>query len=621
MRRPLYAILGAFTGVGLACSSFDGSPPPTDTSDAGPDAALPVPEASTDDAGASCPTIYVSAGGSDQNTGCDQTKPKATIASAVGYVKTLNLVREEIHVCAGTYVENGFVLDYPVTLRGGYECALWQRAADFGWQGFEPTTGAGKFGTTNATIIDPGTAQNALTISGATLDRTTTLEGFTLRGNPTAGGTTLLVVNGAATFISNNQILGATGGPFSIGLHFKDTASSEVSHNVIRGGAGGAAAVMGAGSAGIFLESTGIAPTIHDNEIQSGAGKSANVATVGVQVSGPTQLTNNQALRNNSIIFQGSSDPNTASSYGVWVLPRAKADIIDNGIYGNAFAAGPSVYGAYGVYVSGDGSTIVGNRFLGGTTTGAAPKPSLYPIWVNAAANIGITNNLIGFEATLTTNAVGIAAPTGSNIVRIDHNTIIVPANAVADGIAAFGTNVSVDANLVVGARNGLLGVSAFCTDTINGACNAPLSLNDNAFVNTQAETFVQAGAAKPSDPCGPGTAAANGPAFEAAYPTAKPTGTVTLLGSASPGCKPGDTLCRKCASADCVFDVFDASSYTVSALVSGKLPLAANVSCLVAQGGGTDVMTVATDVVGTMRTSPASIGATEDDNACSMAH
>ena len=197
--RAIVVLIAGVLGTSFACTSFESDATEAPTADAATAEATTTVDAATADAGicdsgscvSGCPggVVYVSPAGSDGNIGCVQTAPKATVGGAIAYIKTLALVDHEVHVCRGTYREAKLRLDYPVSLRGGYECASWTRRAPFGWNGLEPMTGrAVAFDATNESILDPAGGPIVLDISGASVTRAVTVDGFTIVGRPTNGG-------------------------------------------------------------------------------------------------------------------------------------------------------------------------------------------------------------------------------------------------------------------------------------------------------------------------------------------------------------------------------------------------------------------------------------------------
>ncbi|MGH7284708.1 MAG: hypothetical protein ACRELY_24550, partial [Polyangiaceae bacterium] len=109
-------------------------------------------------------TIYVSPTGNDSSTGCSQTAPLLTLTHALKIAKDQgSALVSEIHACKGKYAEHGLVLDFPASLRGGYDCSTWARTATFGSPAFDGT---------NATEIDDVDTSSpssivTLTISGS----------------------------------------------------------------------------------------------------------------------------------------------------------------------------------------------------------------------------------------------------------------------------------------------------------------------------------------------------------------------------------------------------------------------------------------------------------------------
>src|SRR5262249_13159708 len=136
--------------------------------------------------------------GDDTNDGCTSDRPKKTIAAAVAFVRALGAEAHTIRVCQGDYAENALLLDYPVSLLGGYSCATWSRS-----DASPPVT--------TVTAADPEAQSAALQIQGMEITTDVTVDGFTFNA-PSAGagirGEAVFVRVGASPTLTNNVMRG-----------------------------------------------------------------------------------------------------------------------------------------------------------------------------------------------------------------------------------------------------------------------------------------------------------------------------------------------------------------------------------------------------------------------------
>jgi hypothetical protein len=151
-------------------------------------------------------TLYVSTQGDDESDGLSPETPKKTIAAAL-HAARLDPAIEGIQVCGGSYAEDELLLDVPVSLRGGFDCASWMRSDDHGWPSFDPT---------HETVVEPADDRGAvLRVEGSKVDRTVLIDGFTWRACP--------VKQSSLDAFSLDDFTGAPRtAPPSIGAHEQD---------------------------------------------------------------------------------------------------------------------------------------------------------------------------------------------------------------------------------------------------------------------------------------------------------------------------------------------------------------------------------------------------------------
>ena len=234
--------------------------------------------------------VYVAPGGADGNDGCTPATPLATVTQALAVVSAQSAVSEEIHVCKGTFTEPDIVVDYPVSLRGSYDCGTWGRTASYGYPQFDGV---------NATVLATTAANpsgNTLAIAGNTIGAAVVIDGLTVQGPGTGSFTKLgaVIVSGNATpTLRNDDIEGATASSVStVGLRLSIEGAPTVLLNRI-GGGGGAT-----GSFGVDVGQSS-ALYLHDNVIDGGT---SSTFSWGVRASTDLALAGQpEYVRNNTI--------------------------------------------------------------------------------------------------------------------------------------------------------------------------------------------------------------------------------------------------------------------------------------------------------------------------------
>ncbi len=619
MRRvSLFVVLVA------ACSSFStagSEAPPVPPADGGT-CATPCPEGLACREGTcGCPegVIFVAPppAGSDTNTGCFRDKPKQTIGGALAFAQTSKLVKHEIHVCRGVYVEN-LKLVHPTTLRGGYECALWKRSANWGFVPFGAELRTPGFDRVNETRIETTDGSPALTISGSSIDRGVVIEGFTMVGKttPDGEGVALRVEDHAAPSITDNAISGAlepTGSSkrlASIGIDVDTQAAPDIAKNKIYGGGPTSGAFGPAGGAGIRLGAVGKV-SIHDNEIDSGRRSGTPIGTVAIVDSkGAAPLVGESAIRNNHILFSGEARTDGYAAAGI-VLLDTKADVIGNVIYGDtAQCAAPNITCAtIGVRIL--SGTIQRNLIFGGEKL-TVTKPQTRGVLLEDAQAVEVTNNFIHTGAGVA--AFGVLTLKAED-VRVFHNTIYVAlATNWSAGVRIQRTKAEVMNNLFVATST----MKTFAVETVSCEERRPLKVHNNAAIGL---AFLQ-------DHANSGCAQTNGVAGVSAAEvlldtlfndedTARDNIRVATGCSGDPSCKENascNTLPRGCI--DEVFPTFDIESLGHKSMLAG-LKLNGGAHCALTQGGKATTPPTLRDFYDVVRTDRPSIGAQESDGAC----
>ncbi|HVJ89939.1 MAG TPA: DUF1565 domain-containing protein [Labilithrix sp.] len=229
-----------------------------------------------------CPdrVMFVSVEGNDGNDGCSQSAPLRTLSGAIALAATRRLERHELHVCRGTYEEDGLELDYPVSIRGGYNCASWTRGDRFGK--------AGKFDDINTTKLSlPPTATSTmtLTVTGTAITSDVLLDGLTVegRGAGTDGSIALVVKDGASPTLTELAIRGgktSASGTGSMAISFRSGARPTLKDSLVHGGSG----TGNIGSVGVRVDAA--QALLQGNVIDAGDGTGSGSGAIAIHVAG-----------------------------------------------------------------------------------------------------------------------------------------------------------------------------------------------------------------------------------------------------------------------------------------------------------------------------------------------
>ncbi len=311
-----------------------------------------------------CPdhTIFVSADGSDNASGCTRATPKRTIGAAMAFLKTVSAQKHEVHVCRGVYAE-AVVLDYPTSILGGYECSTWQRSPSYGGPTFDGINESVVTGTPASSPLTIATVQN-VKVDGLTLrvQDTTTMRVPAVTAN-----------RSARAALSNVKVSGSggvvSGGTGSVGLlALGGSAASTFERCNIDGGTGRTG--VGSASYGIGLFGDAADVTIKSSAVNGGNGIcEASCSTTGVAVSTKGKITLLANRIHGGEAKSASLDP--ISFAGVRLSDYASADVQNSFVFaGNtkkAFGATPTA-----LELRGGGTALVAQSSLavGPSTTG-----------------------------------------------------------------------------------------------------------------------------------------------------------------------------------------------------------------------------------------------------------
>jgi hypothetical protein len=343
----------------------------------------------------------------------------------------------------------------------------------------------------------------------------------------------------------------------------------KVVESEIRGGGGSVSS--GTGSVGI-LALYGTASSIEKNVIDGGTGKSG---------------------------------AGTASA-GAILSTTGDVAFIGNKVHGgNGSCTGAcSVLGAS---LSSDGKvTVHGNRIVGGEVSAPGKEGRFVGLGVNDSPNADIQNNQIftGNTKHAITSYAGALDTRGLGTVIVGQNTLV-----VGSTLAGTGTALTLDAKQGSVANNLFLGAGATIDYAVrvNSCKDAKVvSFRNNAWAGfPEAKPILAIDKTNPTSTylcTTAATTATTAAAAESALTTAYPG--VTVAGNQ-----------RLTASVASLLGAWNESN--ASDLLGSGWKLADSATCAVVEGS-TEVGGLApTDVFGTPRTNPRSIGATESDGAC----
>jgi hypothetical protein len=580
----------------------------------------------------------VSGNGSDMNDGCTLAKPKQTIGAAINYVKVLGATGHSIHVCRGSYVETKLTLDYAVDLMGGYDCATGLRPSDYGY----PTFNSNSLSTISTTPPNDGTTTVgtlALAIPPADAGaRAVVVDGLHVVGpaSGTAQTSVAVQVTGAgAVTLTNDWITGGTTtSPTTtgtIGVTVTLGAAPEIANCTIEGGAGTGTASTG--SIGIFVRASGGAPYVHDSIVRGGSGTGTSSGSFAVYRAAPASGT--VALRLAHMQIEAGSGtasaPTDVSGAGV-VASGTDLTLTDSLVTGGTTKCGATCNVA-GIRTSGGSLMLQNDRIYGGDAAPASGQAAFFGVDVDDATSVVLRQNMIhpGNEtkptaATAGSYALRISASSAATAVTLDANTFRLfgvaaePANGVllsfADPTPPFAATIRNNLFLAGGAD---ANTTALVVGT--GCEGAVATLTSNAFVG--ATTYLFAPSHTGPGQCGAQTSFTDVTSLVARFTAETKPATATGNVAVSTSCSVADAGAMICSTppgalsaADCVHATCGSTAPSAELVASGW-KLVANAPCSIVKGGADLSALLATDLYGTKRTAPLSIGAVESDATC----
>lgn len=408
--------------------------------------------------------LYVDPTAAGGGNGCSPTAPLNTITQAISVAKSYKVKGYEVHACAGSYMEGPLLLDYPVSLRGGYDCTRFERPPSFGYPNW----------ISSQTIILPSVNQG--------LPETLAIAGI-----------------GGETIVDGLTVVAPKGGSLSYGVALKDASPTLADVDVIGGQAsvisggilvdGGTptitrcAATGGTSPTSLGLVVTAGTPKIVENKIAGGAGADLAVG-LGVLTDDAVDLTGPNSIEDNAIT--GGAPFATTVSYGVWVAGKSVAVATASiDLEGNTVDAGFSAGGLRGIGVYTTGKVKLSkNRVTGGHSQGKVGG-AVVGVESTSSAAIELTNNMIHggdpgqvASTAITTNGAVVIDTKGAAVLA--HNTIeggqdglVLPfAVALQNGAFHIVNNVVASTG---GAQTSGLVVAQPCQTAI-------VELNDNLF-------------------------------------------------------------------------------------------------------------------------------------------
>jgi hypothetical protein len=496
-RVQLCSAFGIVTGAILAaCGSFSstGTAPPE--LDAGAltdaDAAPAVVDAGADTGGPvpSAPKLYVSPAGSDGAAGT-KAEPLRSIGAALAYAATKPASTPyEILVCKGIYADAPLRVSVSVTLRGGYNCTEWTRAAGF----------------PNAREVDPNESRienNRVDLDGSTVLMTgpikAELEGFTVvAGDGNTMTTSVSVRNGADSLVVRNRLLGGktTAAADTVagrGIAV-ETARADILQNFMQAGVSGGSQFFA--SASVLLIDAG-GSLVESNLMRGGTGKAPQAETI-VHIASKAPGLPVRVIKNE--LYGGTystSAPRDVSHLFI-VYQSGSAIIEDNRAVGGTTTCAESCY-VNGVYV-GDAATVEmrRNQIEVGSVTAPDLGAAVRGAGVFDTASLTAENNVLLQRQSTTTAGTfryGLMAYNACETNRscsaktqlratFRHNTIdmgwLSPAGTtVTTGLYIGSSRTVAEANLFVGTSDtGLSDDRGVFIDKCNGAVLAPLRSN-----------------------------------------------------------------------------------------------------------------------------------------------
>lgn len=502
----------------------------------------------------------------------------------------------EVHVCQGTYTEEALVLDYPLSLLGGYDCGSFKKAN----------------GGTLIADGNKGANRTALTVRGAALTRAISISGLTIRPtnadqfiDPVVTTVAIAVRDGASPTLRNLAIEGGRSPDrmgLAIGIDISD-ASPEIADVSVLGGIG-TQEVIG-------VRIAGGAPFIHDSKVIGGSeavGPDAAGTAYGAFIEGAHS---SDAEPWHDVTFTAGA----ARRGGVALRIASSTRFAMSA----ASVLGPTTYAgsASGIEAVDTEVELTRSRVASGSpaVNGNVPVAAIDA----TRSPLVLTNSVIVATGVLDADVTGVAVRGAP--ARIVHNTLLFYIGPGAGiGAAQSGVRVTQGATGVDIIDNLMLANSAIYLRGVrlDGACDgfAASRLGD-----VRANAFVQMGQALDFYDGGPACTSTLAPSYlsvaEAAlapHAAGLVAGNVELVDDCT-----GDpsAACRTCSRPNCQSSIIVPwtqlnSPSSAELLSSPGYSFAPAVPCVLATGGIVTNPPVPVDVHGSARGTKPSIGAWE---------
>jgi hypothetical protein len=564
-----------------------------------------------------CPdhTVYVSADGNDNASGCTPATPKRTVGAAIALLKTLAAQKHEVHMCRGQYDE-AVVLDYPTSILGGYECSTWKRSTSYGAPTFDGVNESVILGTALAAPL------TATSVEGVTID------GLTLHArDATSVRLAAAVVQSRAKLkITNTKAIGGAGdakdSPASAGLVVDTDAFADVASAVIDGGGAKNSSNGGYGSAGIFLTSKGGGIHVTESRITGGGGVvTGGTGSIGVLALGgssPSSIERSNVDGGSGHVVAGSA------SYGIGFFSGTASDlrVADSVIAGGSSGCSKNC-SITGLSTTAIGKvTLTGNRISGGEVKSELFGDISYTgMHLSDYASADVQNNSVfsgNTKESFSAAAAAIVLTRGGSALVANNTFAIGPSKtSVGSVVVASSKTATFANNLFFDAAAASTG-AAVDLDACDGRTYA---LRNNAWVGFPAGgPLLQLATGTQATTC---TTAADVTVDALESTTTKnfgasATGGNTRLAASCSGDTKCDALAACSAPGPCLATVLGTwNKATAGDVLGAGWKLAAGVDCAIALGGTSAAGLAGTDGYGVARTTPFSMGASEHDGAC----
>jgi hypothetical protein len=415
MKRSAREIAILFT-ITVACATYSVTPPvEVEAADAGSDAS----SASQDVAPPPKKILYVapSPSGLPTNDGLSTARPIDTVGGAIAYASSKGLQGYEIHICRGVYAEAGLVLRYGVSIRGGYNCATWERAPGFGY--------AGDFKDDNTTTIGLVDSAAEYALSVADLQETILIDGLTLIAPRavTSANRQALRVSNSVIRVEDNVVRGGDGVSLSTEVAsmamLLEGGAPKVRRNRLYGGSG-ETSVGAYGSVAVRI-AKGSAAVVEQNDIDAGSGRGTYFGAVGVETFPiEPELADLPTLRNNRITQSGGRAEGGVPA--TLFLGQSSAIAEGNRFLNGQVQTGGTLLAAY--LTRGIKHRFVANRIDAGSFGGVA-QGRVTGVQLNPEAGALIANNLVVLPALVSPSSYAQGMVLQGRSVILAHNTFV----------------------------------------------------------------------------------------------------------------------------------------------------------------------------------------------------